>query len=200
LTALYRRTVFDPVFTADVHICIGPYDEFCEMLRKTIGDDADNNRKPAGKTVEHQFEGQARSKEWYLWFPSAATASHTVAHECLHVTARVLMDRGVKLSLDSEETYTYYLSSLVREVEKSFTLYKRRSATATKKRKKHGVRAAGATVHSRSESLPASTSMADAVSEKAMRKRMHRASLRELSPGWAEYVAVSPLREPRSRN
>ena len=41
--------------------------------------------------------------------PSVSCVPATVAHECLHGVAVTLADRGLRMSNDSDEAYTYYL-------------------------------------------------------------------------------------------
>jgi len=125
-------TVRDPVFRATIHMCVGPYLEFAEWYRCHYKDNttAVDGPEPLGKMIELINDGCDGVREWFLWFPSTRAESQTVGHECLHAVIHILNDRGVRFAPDSEEVYTYYLSFLIREVEKFFNRLDRPKKTA----------------------------------------------------------------------
>lgn len=59
----------------------------------------------------------------------------TLVHECLHVTSRALRARGLELTDESEEAFTYYHAWLVSELSRIFTNYKRSKPMKAKKNK-----------------------------------------------------------------
>lgn len=68
-----------------------------------------------GIRPEHQINGLAwveANQPWYIWVKDPHNVP-TLAHEALHITARVLRDRGLSLTVESEEAYTYVLGSIM---------------------------------------------------------------------------------------
>lgn len=51
-----------------------------------------------------------------IWFPKRAPTPDIVAHECLHLTHWLLKEKGLRLTDDSEEAYTYLLQWFVKEI------------------------------------------------------------------------------------
>jgi hypothetical protein len=55
-----------------------------------------------------------------LWMRKRKPSPEDVAHECLHATARVLSQVGVRpMDGGDDEPYAYYLSYLIREVNRA---------------------------------------------------------------------------------
>lgn len=54
---------------------------------------------------------------WAIWCGSLADTA-TLAHEALHITSGILGWRGLKLTDDSEEAYTYTMTHIIREALK----------------------------------------------------------------------------------
>ncbi len=55
-----------------------------------------------------------RGAPWLLWLADL-TDIPSLAHEALHVTAGVLEARGMTLTRESEEAYTYTLEDIIRQ-------------------------------------------------------------------------------------
>lgn len=122
---IWRRTLVDSVYGADVVIVVSPLAEFHAWLARQYADvDTLEWRASLGKTVTHE-DGPIR--EWTLWFPPGAPVD-TIVHESLHLCAQVLRHRGVPLSRDSEEAYAYYLEAIVHQAQQAV-----RAATAARR-------------------------------------------------------------------
>lgn len=76
-----------------------------------------------------QHKANTGSAEMYSSLPHgyALVVSHqnswidtveVVTHECMHLTFAILMNAGLKLTLDSEEAFTYLQGYLVKEILK----------------------------------------------------------------------------------
>jgi hypothetical protein len=84
----------------------GTIAQFAALVKRDAGADIDASPYSAGHAyVEY-------GKPWYLWVESIDDVP-SLAHEAFHVTSGVLEGRGLKLSHESEEAYTYTLSHIL---------------------------------------------------------------------------------------
>lgn len=51
----------------------------------------------------------------------------TIYHEAFHLTAKILSDKGIKLTNESEELFAYYQNYLVKKIIKKIESIKRKS-------------------------------------------------------------------------
>lgn len=106
--------IWEPVFRSNFYYVIAPtYAEF-------------------GKVVKHHFDIQIAEKEQneplghttafpqdegtlvFIWTKN--NSPDVIAHECFHAVAMELLDRGIKLSGDSDELYAYMLQFLMKSI------------------------------------------------------------------------------------
>lgn len=86
----------------------GSPDDFKTFAKREIGADVETGSNSAGHAyVEY-------GKPWLLWVDSAKNVP-ALAHEALHVTAGVLLGRGLKHCANSEEAYTYTMEDILRQ-------------------------------------------------------------------------------------
>lgn len=110
-----------------LHVFVGAEKEFPVAIRRVFGDVA--------KMEEHGFydishlcglftqieDTKKQTKDYVIWLRGAKRNSEdilTISHEALHCTFTVLRDMGIKLSKESEESYTYLQEYLTREIMK----------------------------------------------------------------------------------
>jgi hypothetical protein len=80
--------------------------DFVAWVKAALGADVESQEGAQG----HAY--MERGKPWVLWVANPKDEA-TLAHEALHITAGVLESRGLKLSGDSEEAYTYTLARII---------------------------------------------------------------------------------------
>lgn len=117
---IWKRTLIDIVYGADVTIVVGPIDEFRPWVETHYATEFADLRwdgTVAGRVLQHRAPTYT---EWIVWFPPRVSLD-TIAHESVHLAARVLRDRNLKLCDDSEEAYAYYLESLFRQLRQAVT-------------------------------------------------------------------------------
>lgn len=110
---MWRRTILDSVYGADVTVIISGRPELLTFLRRLGATDLDDDSQALGSTFQHRTD---HFTEWIVWFPQRPSV-HTLIHECLHVTMQVLRDRGVMLCRESEEAFVYYFCALYRQMD-----------------------------------------------------------------------------------
>ena len=86
-----------------------PFEDFKKSVLKYMGVDLKNKVGTSGCVYE--FDHQNGSKVLWMWLGSDSIVD--LAHECMHAVFMDLEYKGVKYSVDSEETYCYYLSILM---------------------------------------------------------------------------------------
>lgn len=58
----------------------------------------------------------SKRNSWFIAFSKDKINPGTIAHECFHATCRILKQKGMVYSEDSEEAYAYLLDYLVTKV------------------------------------------------------------------------------------
>ena len=110
----------DPIYRMCATIIQCDRSEFESFAKKTLSEDAFYAMKEHGS---FNLNDTTRARTTYihggfcLWFPWNVRLT-TVIHECLHLVAIVLRERGLALTCDSEEAYTYYMEWVFEAIEK----------------------------------------------------------------------------------
>lgn len=102
------KTINTPIFTVNVHICIG----------RTLKDAAGRHpNQPEDAGGSEAFVDRTQPGEAWM-FLEKDTSFDVVAHECLHVAHHILANVGVEPSYYNDETACYLLGYLVEETLK----------------------------------------------------------------------------------
>jgi len=82
-------------------------EQFAALVKRDIG-------ASVGLGVHSQGHAYVEyGKPWYLWVDSIDDVPG-LAHEAFHITSGVLEGRGLSMSRESEEAYTYTMEALLR--------------------------------------------------------------------------------------
>ena len=87
----------------------GSLAQFASIVKQDVGGDVNVEDYHTGYTY------LAPGVSWFLWVDSLDNVP-TLAHEAFHVASGILEARGLALSRDSEEAYTYTLEHIMRQV------------------------------------------------------------------------------------
>ena len=122
------KTINDPVFRIRITFIFDePKDKALAFLKKWTGDDLSHMWHCSGFVCS----SDGYKQEFYLVLPDTQESNWLVtsilAHECLHITARVLRTMDVQLTESSEEAFTYYLTWLMEELTIIFNGHKKRA-------------------------------------------------------------------------
>lgn len=99
----------DPIYRNKITFV---YDEPDKKIIKYLKDKADYD---ATEIVErsHGFFVSMETCGYYIVIRNnCVNWIGTLVHECMHVTSQVLRERGIQLSSETEESYTYYIQWL----------------------------------------------------------------------------------------
>jgi hypothetical protein len=100
------KKISDPIYCVDIYFIFDlPKEKVFPFLKKKWDCDFSHHWDKAGFTFGNE------DNEWFICFPySPKTWDYTtiLAHECLHIASRVLRGKGIVLSDESEEAFTYY--------------------------------------------------------------------------------------------
>lgn len=114
------KKVYDNLYSATIHLVHN------EDNKKAIK----YCNKEAKEDLSQNFVDRIPKRSAYMIDVSPyhyfiITGKHTrlssFVHECLHVCCRVFRTRGLPLSEESEEAYTYYLSWMIEQFFETFT-------------------------------------------------------------------------------
>lgn len=109
------RRLTDPIYLAPATVIIGPPAETQAWLKRHFHDEDPVDPDVAASTLQYDTPD---GTTWVTVFTPVRSRSltldqlGTVAHEGFHLAARILRNRGVPLTEESEEAYAYYLGSL----------------------------------------------------------------------------------------
>ena len=101
--------LLDPVYGAEIYLLIGGTTE--EVAERT-GD----------KTFQNSYKGycfhdmEEPYRPFYVWVESPQLP--LLCHELFHLTVTVLGDKGLSLTDESEEAYTYWFENIMEQVER----------------------------------------------------------------------------------
>lgn len=129
------KTIYEPIYKCHVTLIIGESKEkSLKYLKKHANrSDLENNWEESGAFFCSEWR---ENKECFFNFFIVITDrgmhrwESVLAHEALHVTSRILRERGFKLTTASEEAFTYYLTWIVENFTKA---YKMKAKSTSKK-------------------------------------------------------------------
>lgn len=120
MTARVRqRLLTDPVYNAEARVLVGSAAATQAWLTKHCADHEALDPDVLASTVEYTTD---QGTEWFVCLPPAPARTltipqvGTVVHESFHLCVRILRNRGVVLTEDSEEAYAYYLGALFQQL------------------------------------------------------------------------------------
>ena len=104
----------DPVFGQEYCvILVRTHREFVQIAKKETGFDVEPGERIAGEL--HGLHSDKNPDLALIWSSDKDT---NLVHELLHATAWILRNRCIYLNEESEETYAYYLTYLLRNIKK----------------------------------------------------------------------------------
>lgn len=120
---LRRWQWVDPIYDMSVFLLRGPGEPARRWINRRITDEDYQGTFAQGKMV---FYSGPRGTALIIWLPSNWTPKTsaclaTLAHECVHGAVAVLQHRGLKLSDESEEAFSYYVGWLFRGCHERLT-------------------------------------------------------------------------------
>lgn len=110
----------EPIYRNNFALLCCPADQAADRLRLVLPEDVCAECDPILKTLDGQGRFICTRHDTsglfvVIWLKPSADVP-TMAHEALHATWYLLKDKGLRLSEDSEEAYTYMLEWLLREI------------------------------------------------------------------------------------
>jgi len=110
------KRIFIPIYGEELFLILGgDLEKVRKYVKKHISDDIEDDSYVP--TLENVSEGGIDGACFiyddntaFIWMQEIDTRSERVsvlAHECLHITFRILTRRGIEHSRESEEAYTY---------------------------------------------------------------------------------------------
>ena len=101
---------FDFVYCQEICVIFAPtHSKFVQLAKKETGFDVE---KADG--ISGEFHGLNTKKGGSLALVWSSDKDANLMHEMFHVCSWVLRNRGIYLTEESEESYAYYLTYLVR--------------------------------------------------------------------------------------
>jgi hypothetical protein len=101
---------FDFVFNQEYCVIFTPtHKKFCELAKKETGFDVEFCEGVSGEF--HGLTGPRGGSLGLIW---SSDKTHNLTHEMFHACAYTLRNRGIFLTEETEETYAYYLTFLLR--------------------------------------------------------------------------------------
>jgi len=108
----------DPVYKVHIILSLQPWPEVCQWMKRRYNAIGSDVGLSLGRTI--RIHAEHCGLVIVLWFPSDHKfddewSLSTLVHECLHATDYILADRGLILTDDSVEAYTYHQAWMFRE-------------------------------------------------------------------------------------
>jgi hypothetical protein len=113
---------FDEIYMQDyLVIFASTHKEFCSIVKK------EEHFCPhkSDDTATGEFHG-LDGKKCSLALIWSTDTTYNLIHECIHACSWVLINRGIYLTAETEETYAYYYTYLIRIIKEILIKQKRR--------------------------------------------------------------------------
>ena len=119
---LHIDTWLDDVYHVPMMLCIGPFDLMSKWVQKRYDIRPEPRNDDAGACTLYVQTTDGYDKILF-WFPSYPRRLDVegigmIAHEALHATFFVLLARGLVVTQQEHETFTYYHSWVLRQLLK----------------------------------------------------------------------------------
>jgi hypothetical protein len=113
---------FDPIYMQEFMVIFAPtHTKFREIIKKEIG--FNTEEVPNGVCGEfHGLESKRCGSLALIW---ASDKANSLWHEVFHACYYVLRNREIHLTPDSEESYAYYYSYIMRTIKNILDYQKR---------------------------------------------------------------------------
>lgn len=144
MTTLWTSEIYEPIYRAEIVVCIGSLVDFKQWVVERTGGTVDESdmhwAMSNAKTVEYSND-RTGVRAWYLWFPAWPTRPsdehfRSLTHEAFHLTYQVFAHRRLPLTDSSQEAYAYYLEFLTASLWQAMASYDAARMTRTAKRKR----------------------------------------------------------------
>lgn len=114
----------DPIYHISYILLVGPHASLTGWFKSALGSECDpgDPRGVWALTMSHYSERNGHVQVfWFPPSPAPSTATlpsivSTIAHEALHAVTSVMESKGLPLSREGDEAYTYYLGWIVEEM------------------------------------------------------------------------------------
>jgi len=103
--------IYDKIYRVNIYVSYGhPRDYFIKDVKCNVKQNIKLDEKATGHM--HYFR-KDNSDIYWVWTEKKSLS--VLLHEFLHVTAYVLMDRGIKMTWNNHEPFCYYQQFLFNE-------------------------------------------------------------------------------------
>ena len=100
------KHIYDTLYGTNFYVSRNvPYSYFYQQVNKYWGNFKDQDKNIQGKCIKNDNNT--------IWLWTKHNDFGILAHECLHAVCYAFEDKGIVLSEDSEEAFTYYLQWLI---------------------------------------------------------------------------------------
>lgn len=120
------KKIREPIYGVSItFICKEEKKKVVEYLKKITGKDYEDYWEGGGGFF---VRPHGNKFNYYIIITDSGDNKweKVLSHEALHVTSRVLRDRGLKLSDNSEEAFTYYIAWIVQECSSIYKNYRKK--------------------------------------------------------------------------
>lgn len=126
------KVISDPIYNIDIHFIFDlPKNKAIPYLEKKWGINFEHHWDKAGFAY-------GEDSDYFIVLPDTKRTwdvSTILAHEGLHITSRVLRRKGLVLSDESEEAFTYYLTWILQALTDIYNQHKKAKTMKSKPNK-----------------------------------------------------------------
>lgn len=109
------RKIWIDLYKANVIFCCGDADEYQKFLKRRYKTEVPDTEYTEGRTSIRYANN--KDCEYIMWIKDKDKFP-VIAHESFHLTIFILHDRGIGVTVETDETHAYLQEYLVREFQK----------------------------------------------------------------------------------